>query len=461
MASFAPVDRDIRLYAQVKRESTPLSKTRSVVVRYPFEFKDVCAAILKTHSGGVASDLDTNDYKLLHPSGLPIEKEFVPMLENDSKVVLVEAQAQFAAVTPTNKRTRSVSGQLFTVRKLFQQGTINEEEKAALKDMLISGDKNLESACEAYYDGGDTSAIRKILDAHLSSSRPRINSVEDAIGGVLTRGLRSTSIDMTNPRDRGHSLGIDPMLSQFRQQSRHAASDSVGSFSGIGSFGFGSFSEVGRKRLSSNFSMKSRSMSDQFFEDLCEEIAENLAPEDVSAADPNVVDEFSMGKPMVTKRGSGKGGILSDIDETFFDPENGSKFRGQSGGNLFDFDGIDGDTAEWDTNDLDLDLDYAEENMEEAANLAPPEKRKAVAEYIGGLTKEERRAKIDRWLEKRKKRNWSKNKTHYKPRQAFAKQRVRIKGRFVKIDHPLHPDNPINVAKRKAEAAAAAASGKS
>ena len=33
--------------------------------------------------------------------------------------------------------------------------------------------------------------------------------------------------------------------------------------------------------------------------------------------------------------------------------------------------------------------DYAEENMEEAANLAPPEKRKAVAEYIGGLTKEE------------------------------------------------------------------------
>jgi hypothetical protein len=44
-------------------------------------------------------------------------------------------------------------------------------------------------------------------------------------------------------------------------------------------------------------------------------------------------------------------------------------------------------------------------------------------------------------------------KTHYKPRQDFANQRVRIKGRFVKIDKdkPLSPEIQAAIAKQKAK----------
>jgi len=55
-------------------------------------------------------------------------------------------------------------------------------------------------------------------------------------------------------------------------------------------------------------------------------------------------------------------------------------------------------------------------------NLARKQPRK--------YTPEERRIRILRFLEKRKKRNWTK-KAQYRSRQQFAKSRVRVKGRFV------------------------------
>jgi hypothetical protein len=47
----------------------------------------------------------------------------------------------------------------------------------------------------------------------------------------------------------------------------------------------------------------------------------------------------------------------------------------------------------------------------------------------------------------------NRKKTHYKPRQDFANQRIRIKGRFVKIDKdkPLTPEILAAIAKQKAK----------
>jgi hypothetical protein len=287
--------------------------------------------------------------------------------------------------------------------------------------MLISGDKQLEMACETYYDGGDVSSIRKILDAHLSNQRPRLNSLEDDV----SRRLRSVSIDMmTAARDRGNSLAIDPFILSHCQSRK----DSLGS---IGSFGsLNTPFNNGRGRGSSNLSVKSRSQSDQYFEDFCAGIAENLSGDYTE----------DMGTRVASK--TSRNASLSTEDIFFPNDSRTNELRGQSNGLLFDFE----DGQDW-TNADELDLHYAYDQPEK--DSAPQKSNKSKQERIGGLTKEERRAKIDRWLEKRKKRNWSKNKTHYKPRQAFAKQRIRIKGRFVKITHPLHPDNPANKVKKK------------
>lgn len=51
-------------------------------------------------------------------------------------------------------------------------------------------------------------------------------------------------------------------------------------------------------------------------------------------------------------------------------------------------------------------------------------------EYIGPLTIHERRLKIERYLEKKKKRTWIK-KIHYDCRKRVADNRLRVKGRFV------------------------------
>jgi hypothetical protein len=50
-------------------------------------------------------------------------------------------------------------------------------------------------------------------------------------------------------------------------------------------------------------------------------------------------------------------------------------------------------------------------------------------------------------------KNHCRKKTHYKPRQDFANQRIRIKGRFVKIDKtkPLPPEIQAAIAAQKAK----------
>ena len=53
------------------------------------------------------------------------------------------------------------------------------------------------------------------------------------------------------------------------------------------------------------------------------------------------------------------------------------------------------------------------------------------SQYIGVYSPDARRKRIQRFLEKRKKRVWTK-KVKYDVRKNFADSRMRVKGRFVK-----------------------------
>ena len=53
------------------------------------------------------------------------------------------------------------------------------------------------------------------------------------------------------------------------------------------------------------------------------------------------------------------------------------------------------------------------------------------SQYIGVYSPDARRKRIQRFLEKRKKRVWTK-KVKYDVRKNFADSRLRVKGRFVK-----------------------------
>ena len=61
--------------------------------------------------------------------------------------------------------------------------------------------------------------------------------------------------------------------------------------------------------------------------------------------------------------------------------------------------------------------------------------------FIGTLTIEQRKEKVKKYLEKRKKRTWQK-KIYYDCRKRVADNRLRIKGRFVTRDQAIYIYGP-------------------
>lgn len=88
-----------------------------------------------------------------------------------------------------------------------------------------------------------------------------------------------------------------------------------------------------------------------------------------------------------------------------------------------------------------FELQYHKKNEKPEANLF----EKKENELIGTLTVQQRKDKINKYLQKRKKRTWQK-KIYYDCRKRVADTRLRIKGRFVTRTQAIHilgPDHEI------------------
>lgn len=85
-----------------------------------------------------------------------------------------------------------------------------------------------------------------------------------------------------------------------------------------------------------------------------------------------------------------------------------------------------------------LELRPRRPNRQRPPKPAPrtPEPQPAAREVIGTLTSEQRQVRIQRFLEKRKRRVWTK-KISYDCRKRVADSRLRVKGRFVKKTQAL------------------------
>jgi hypothetical protein len=81
---------------------------------------------------------------------------------------------------PSSKRPRSgsISGRLRSASDLCEDGTINQNQKGLVKDMIISGDSNMAHALEEY-EKGNPRPIRKLLTSNAFNRRSSIDLVAE------------------------------------------------------------------------------------------------------------------------------------------------------------------------------------------------------------------------------------------------------------------------------------------
>lgn len=83
-----------------------------------------------------------------------------------------------------------------------------------------------------------------------------------------------------------------------------------------------------------------------------------------------------------------------------------------------------------------FDIDFTRKRPDAPLKHVVPHFEKTKNDLIGTLTVEQRKEKITKYLEKRKKRTWKKR-IYYDCRKRVADNRLRIKGRFVTRDQAI------------------------
>jgi len=298
------------------------------------------------------------------------------------------------------KRQRSISTKMRLISNLSHIiPNVTYSQKDRLKDLLLMGDNRMDDAMEAYHEG-DVKPLTDLLASTRISARRRMKSnnsnmsglnmdmlnslsaEDEQVSGSLDNFFRSREISL----DRSNFLnpmgtGTLPHQNDL-ESSRSYSLGSVSSFDATPMLGLNTSTDVNPLAAAQDV-VNNEGWTSFLYDDPGSVPFVNAEPlQELKRADMTP-EEAAMGmKPP-------------------YSPDSPHKSKSKE------------------------EREKEEESKHAKAisiNLASKQPRK--------YTPEERRIRILRFLDKRKKRNWTK-KAQYRSRQEFAKSRVRVKGRFV------------------------------
>jgi hypothetical protein len=322
-------------------------------------------------------------------------------------------------MVPKRQRSNSVSGRLRSASDLEERGLIDRYQKGVLKDLIISGDEQLQRALDQY-ENGDPSELESLMAKGVFNRKGSMDLLEELDMDCLNVGPlgKSPATGPMHPQ-QGHShpqqLDLDeiPFEASFGDddiggggfndplghrgdqpgQQRHPSFEAFGNnlggqrAGGCGGSFDGSGLGIGGGQMGMGGMDGSHGLANPFG-----------FPDDIlgKGKDGSGSPQFPsrMGDASVSSIG------LGGHHHHHHHHHNHSHHHHHSNHHhhLDDMAGLDG---------------------------LPQQ------QYIGSYSPEARRQRIDRFIEKRKRRVWTK-KVKYDVRKNFADSRLRVKGRFVK-----------------------------
>jgi len=265
----------------------------------------------------------------------------------------------------------SISGRLNLVSDLEQQGLINKDQKGNMKDMIISRDPELLAAMERY-EQGQPQSLQQMIDQN------KLRPSEDIADGLDLAVLNVGSLEDDDSGLYGQDM-FDVIPFAMDDENFGEGDDFSGLGGSLPSYGLGidgstMFNDIGQvdddKGPSDSLPLPPR-----------KEVKEEIKREKGDA------------KPPTGKAASGSSSTSAPI---CINSNSTSRVTGSS--------------PSRDQNDV---------------------VHTEGGKKIGAYSPNSRKARIDRFLEKRNNRVWTK-KVKYDVRKNFADSRLRVKGRFVK-----------------------------
>ena len=383
---------------------------------------------------------------------------------------------------------KSVSGRLRSASDLEDTGVISHEQKAILKDLIIAGDNAVQGAIEKY-EAGDPSALEEMIKSGVLLAK---GSSDVDLLGELDLDFLNVHDDggmvFGNMDDIGaKNTGVDAQM-------QPAANDGIGDLEFNGHLAHpqavGS-SQTAQHAPMVYHRARGDSVDDI---NLHRMRANSLALPGalLEGTNPDDVTQTSFGRwmdkepsPHVTQQMQGGGSLAqlqyaanvvdahgSRYDHNPFQLSNecdvlmGSKFRGNSAAEMQDkkpkakkertkkaprekkSQSKSKDTKKSTATDKCKSIGLDGENREVQTGLGRPRSMSdpnlsvhhddhgllhvnGPAGWVGAYSPNSRQMRIDRFLEKRNRRVWTKN-VKYDVRKNFADSRLRVKGRFVK-----------------------------
>ncbi|KAK8794712.1 hypothetical protein WA158_001693 [Blastocystis sp. Blastoise] len=322
---------------------------------------------------------------------------------------------------PKRPRAGSVSGRLRSVSILCTDGVITNDQKGIVKDLIISGDKELEKGIDEYLQGNQAYIMQLINSGHLNTRKSTFDYLNDfGMDGMdINAGMpiydqqafmadnyqdnyynrpRGSSV---NPFSRRENSVVETPFYDYNYEGQVKANNDNNAYSQFGNFvdyqteKDADYLEVTPYNMMNNNDNRSDSMSPNH--GTYSESFSNLSF--IQSNAPNMYTSQPMGymdntMPMMNQTLMGHPVTLMSNGNQPMKPPTIK-------------------TSE-------ADLPPVEMNKHE------PGKK-----YIGAYSPESRRKRLEKFFEKRKQRVWTKR-VKYDVRKNFADSRLRVKGRFVK-----------------------------